>query len=112
MITKSGVRNCRICHLKSLDLLGLLIILFQRRCWSLQFDQGGNEDDQQAPELPHRGCAGYDACSRLTGVRSRRWRRWRARRRGRGRRRGEGGISEEGISAAAACTSVARTSVA
>jgi hypothetical protein len=35
------VRNCRICHLKSLDPLGLLVVFFSRRYPSLQFNHGG-----------------------------------------------------------------------
>jgi hypothetical protein len=46
--TNLRVRNCRICHLKSLHPLGLLIVLFLRRYPSLQFNHGGNRDEQQA----------------------------------------------------------------
>jgi hypothetical protein len=39
--TNLRVRNCRICHLKPLDRLGLLIVFFLRRHSSLQFNHGG-----------------------------------------------------------------------
>src|SRR6266446_2295751 len=39
--TNFRVRNCRLCHLKSSDPLGLLVVLFLRRYPSLQFKHGG-----------------------------------------------------------------------
>src|SRR5260370_19755120 len=39
--TNFRVRNCRLCHLKSLHPLGVLVFLFLRRYPSLRFNQGG-----------------------------------------------------------------------
>src|SRR5258708_34822282 len=39
--TNFRVRNCRLCHLKSLHPLGVLVVLFLRRYPSLRFNQGG-----------------------------------------------------------------------
>jgi len=47
--TNFRVRNCRLCHLKSLHPLGLLVVFFLRRRALPQIQPRRNFDEQQAP---------------------------------------------------------------
>src|SRR5690242_8656309 len=59
--TKSGVRNCHISHLKSLNKSGLLRVHMLRHLSSQQFQTTEEWDEQQAPRLSRCGRARRDA---------------------------------------------------
>ena len=103
--TNFAVRNCRRCHLKSLDDLALLIV-FLRRYSSLQSTRR-DWDEQQAPQLSHRRCACDGACACATGACAWRWRRRRPRRRRWRRQAAATAAAAECMAAVVACMAAA-----